>query len=367
MDLGTGELTYKNGTTVITGTFPGVGLPDTKGAYNFTSFYLGTGITLSFKADRLNRPVQFLTQLDATILGTFNVNGSNAIGIAGGAGGPGGYTGGSGGTSSTTAGSPGAGPLGGDGGASTSIYPKGGGLFKANQQLIPLYGGSGGGGGFGGNGANGGGGGGGALLLASSGTITITGSINAKGGESSASGSGGAVRLIANTITGTGAINVSYGPCGYYSSTYCGSSGYVRTEATQNLHTNISGTSDYSRTTTPTAAFPATGVPSIRVSSINASGTTVTLSNGTGGLVTPPDVTLPSFQTSIVVNVVATNVPGNTPFTVRVAPVDGTSNIYKATTYPGTLDVTGKTGSVTITTLPAGTSVINVFSTFLAP
>ena len=88
--------------------------------------------------------------------------------------------------------------------------------------IIPLVGGSGGGGGASVNNNRGGaaGGGGGAILIASSGTITISGSITSRGGAGNAGnaggggGSGGAIRLIANTISGAGNLNAAGGPAG---------------------------------------------------------------------------------------------------------------------------------------------------------
>ena len=77
--------------------------------------------------------------------------------------------------------------------------PGAGGREYGNDPLIPLFGGSGGGGGnsvsqFGG----GGGGGGGAILIASSGKITLTGSILAVGGRAA-----GIASLPSGTTTAT--------------------------------------------------------------------------------------------------------------------------------------------------------------------
>ena len=156
--------------------------------------------------------------------------------------GPGGYSGGVG-SFGTSPAQPGNGPGGGptgfiDGGAANGCRPsltgRGGG-FTGNQFLVPLIGGSGGGGIGGATGAAGGG----AILIASSTSIAVTGSVNANGGSGDASGpsgsgSGEAIRLAANLIGGNGALTALEGPF----STDCvrstaGGDGIVRLEASQ--------------------------------------------------------------------------------------------------------------------------------------
>jgi hypothetical protein len=101
-----------------------------------------------------------------------------------------------------------------------------------NLRVLPLVGGSGGG--SYGSGAHGGAAGGGALLLATTGTLTIDGSISAEGGNGAVTyfsdaragaGAGGAVRLIAESIGGGGAILAKGGP------TVRGGDGRIRIEA----------------------------------------------------------------------------------------------------------------------------------------
>jgi hypothetical protein len=363
MDLGSGNLTYKDAQGVNLGTGT-VGTPDNAGVYNFTTFNLPAGINLTFTPDSLNRPVQFLDSGDVTIAGNMGLTGQSSQGKKGGAGGPGGFNGGDGGgdtTSTTLAGGSGAGPSGGVGwGTSVS---GGGGLLIANQQLTPLFGGSGGGGGLGNvaDPGDGGGAGSGSLLLASNGTITLNGGIYANGGNgsqnnrsdrSSGSGSGGAVRLVANTVKGSGTINVSGGSSVWGS----GGAGFVRIEAFNNTGINVVGASSFLRPTTPSAAIP-TNLPSLRITSIG--GVTVP-ANGTGGLPSQPDISFSQTQTgTVLLNVATSGIPINTTFNVRVAPTDG--KYGGISTFTGTTSSTGGSASIS---LPQGTSIVDVYAAF---
>lgn len=365
MDLGSGNLTYKDaqGGNLGTGT---VGTPDNAGVYNFTTFNLPAGINLTFTPDSLNRPVQFLDSGDVTIAGNMGLTGQSSQGKKGGAGGPGGFNGGDGGgdtTSTTFSGGSGAGPAGGVGWGNN--IAGGGGLLIANQQLTPLFGGSGGGGGQGNvaDPGDGGGGGSGSLLLASNGTITLSGGIYANGGngsqnyrydKSSGGGSGGAVRLVANTVKGSGTINVSGGTSAYGSAQ--GGAGFVRIEAFSNTGINVVGASSFLRPTTPSAAIP-TNLPSLRITSIG--GVTVP-ANGTGGLPAQPDISFSQTQTgTVLLNVATSGIPINTTFNVRVAPTDG--KYGGISTFTGTTSASGGSASIS---LPQGTSIVDVYAAF---
>jgi hypothetical protein len=173
----------------------------------------------------LSGPIYWLATGAVTISGTLDLSGDSGhadtnvtsarVPAAGGAGG---YSGGVGGA--LVAGSPnlpvpqpGDGPGGGVAPTAAGTANGGNGSFTGSQYLIPLIGGSGGGGGshgvadgfFGGGGS----GGGGAILIASSVSITLGGTIKANGGapgggsnaDAGGAGSGGAVRLIAPTIS----------------------------------------------------------------------------------------------------------------------------------------------------------------------
>jgi hypothetical protein len=374
MDLGSGNLTYKNaqGGDLGTGT---VGAPDTAGVYNFTTFNLPAGVYLTFTPDSLNRPVQFLDSGDVTIAGTLSVSGQSSQSKKGGAGGPSGFNGGDGGgdtTSTAFPGSPGAGPAGGRGYNSQVQSSRPGSLLVSNQQLIPLFGGSGGGGGQGDVVAPGygGGGGGGALLIASSGTVTLSGTINAVGGNDfynggnglaiSCPGSGGALRLVGTTVAGSGSVNVSGGNTLYQNNNYCpGNNGFVRIEGFTNTGINIVGASNFLRPTIPSPAIPS-NLPSIKIASI---GGIAAPANGTGGIPTQPDITFSQPQTgTVLLNVATSGIPINTTFTVRIAATEGKySNGGEVTTFTGTTSATGGSASIS---LPQGTSIVDVYAAF---
>lgn len=209
------------------------------GILQYTSINIPAGVTVTFKKNVLNTPVQLLVSGDATVAGIIDIRGGagKATGTAGdgnqaddglpGLGGPGGFDGGRGGREDAQSrvevirGGAGLGPGGGFGGyerGDSSCFGGayhhrygGGGAFagaggaygQANctstpvdqrfevakaygsAALVPLIGGSGGGGARGNTvyPGSGGGGGGGAILIAASGTLTITGTITASGGH----------------------------------------------------------------------------------------------------------------------------------------------------------------------------------------
>ena len=197
--------------------------PDGDGVYNFTTITVNSGTTLQIQGDKVNRPVYWRASGAVLIAGVLDLSGASG----GGSGdlsirrqvaipGAGGYAGGAGGNLSPllvpTAGE---GPGGGSGGSNcinANIVCGHGGTFTGNHYLFPLVGGSGG------EGANtsyaSGGAGGGAILIASSTSIAVTGSILARGGQGAAvfngfgdtnhqiggGGSGGAIRLVAPVV-----------------------------------------------------------------------------------------------------------------------------------------------------------------------
>jgi hypothetical protein len=243
------------------------------GIFNYTTVNIPAGVTVKFVRNPAgpSLPAILLATGDVTIAGTIDVSGGDSLpsgaGLTGdrtlpGLAGPGGFDGGRGGRteSSRTAGNglgPGAGGGGdaiasccgnspqGGGGAGYAVAGShnafgtqpgntglGGGVYGSNL-LTPLIGGSGGGGGAGGAtadgfGGTGGGGGGGAILIASSGTVVLTGSILAGGGNAGSvsgavggqlpggggGGSGGAIRIVASKFNGAGTLSVVGGSGG---------------------------------------------------------------------------------------------------------------------------------------------------------
>ncbi|MBI2926951.1 MAG: hypothetical protein HYY24_14750 [Verrucomicrobia bacterium] len=207
------------------------------GVWNFTSITVPAGVSVRFKKNAANTPVQWLATENVLINGALDLNGANGIGgtVATGneaPGGPGGFAGGLGGSpgAPTFAGTPGQGPGGGRPG--TSAGQQGGDARYAGvygtAYLQPLIGGSGGGGGAANSGALGGngGGGGGAIVISSSRDITVNGAIYAFGGDRSHNGasyggfgSGGGIRLVADRISGSGTLRADGGRIrleGYY-------------------------------------------------------------------------------------------------------------------------------------------------------
>lgn len=365
-----------------------VPLPET-GVFNFTTINIPTGVTVKFTRNATNTPVTMFASGNVTIAGTVDLNGGagasgtsgTTIGPNGGVGGPGGFDGGDGGDGIiTTGGGAGLGPGGGGGGISGNSSGAGGGFALAGSSgtggvpaggaaygtpsLLPLIGGSGGGGGavtsFGMTGG-GGGGGGGAVLIASSGTLTFTGTLAAQGGTSGYSpygahgggGSGGAVRLVATTITGSGgSISVS-GGYGYLLS---GSVGRIRIEA-------FTSTATINLTQTSSIAQPGVlALPNGLGLAITSVAGVATPTSPTGSFATP-DITLPADTANpMTITLAASNIPLGTTVTVTVKPIDGSATTATSTPLGGTLEASTATASLTIATNQP--SVISASATF---
>lgn len=217
--------------------------------------------------------------------------------------------------------------------------------------LQPLVGGSGGGGGAGASnfGGSGGGGGGGAMLLAVSGTLNLTGLIEAKpgaGGSVSGTGvgsyggygSGGSVRIVTTTMSGSGQIYTS--------------SGRVRIEADNTT---------YSGATSPTyvADSPApvflSNVPSLKI--VNIGGSAVP-ANPTG----VADLTFPAnLVNPVTISLTTTNVPVGNTVLVKVIPANGPAIEAVSPAITGT-NASG-TASVSVS-LPQGPSTLQAMTTY---
>jgi hypothetical protein len=358
------------------------------GTFNFTTVTIPAGVTVTFAKNAANTPVTILATGDVTINGTLSVGGGDGgpslaalpnpqVGL----GGPGAYNGGAGGNPgavNVASGPGGAGlGIGSGGGGSTnqgcgSFASAGcGGSFPtAIPTLLPMLGGSGGGGGGGRVGAGSvgysggaGGGGAGSIVIASSGTITVNGSLIANGGRGGngapeayggGGGSGGGIRLVANAIAGNGGIGATGGAPGTTCCAFAGGSsggnGIVRLE---------SFAFTYSGSVLPGASFSTPGLvvppglPSLTIASIGGSAPPA---NPAGNFSTV-DVALPSTVTNPVpVVVTATNIPVPTGVTVQARPQFG-----DVTSTNGTLSGSKASSSATINvTLPSGVSVIQV-------
>jgi hypothetical protein len=389
-----GALTPPTGTTTLA-------VPPS-GVFNFTTVNIPAGATVKLTRNAANTPVTVLATGSVTIAGIIDIRGADGafaklnatvVGSNAGIGGPGGFDGGSGAAAvvSTIAGS-GLGPGGGLGAGSPSGGGGGGfllagsigkgtgagsgGVAYGTASLLPLGGGSGGGGGGASapNTGGGGGGGGGALLIASSGTITLTGQIQAQGGTgggiagagvaAGGGGSGGAVRLIATSIAGAnGTINVAGGSGGALTTLVeggAGSPGRVRVEAfTNTLSLNLGTSSIGVLSSGAPTSVALSNAPSLRIATVGG----VAVPAAPTGSFTLADVVLPaSVANPVTIGLAATNIPVGTTVTVTVKGLYGDVSTV-STPLTGTL--AASTASVSVTVPTNQPSVIGASASFL--
>ncbi|MET3930832.1 hypothetical protein ABIE51_002719 [Lysobacter sp. OAE881] len=397
------------------------------GILNYTTINIPAGVTVKFKRNAANTPAYILASGDVTIAGTLDVRGTDgkATGTYGdgaqaddglpGEGGPGGFSGGRGGRSDAqlrgtiVRGGAGLGPGGGPGGieGENGCTPEGGyykypgtgggyansayryystyncaanygpvGLSYGSTLLQPLAGGSGGGGGRGGTNfpGSGGGGGGGAVLIASSGTLRITGSIDATGGDGAghagtgtggqgAGGSGGAIRLVATTVAGNGSVLANGGCINYNNSRrqYCGydgrnnyggSEGRIRIEGES---ITFSGTSQPTFVRGDIGPVFIANAPALRISAV-AGQAVAAVPTGSN------DVSLPASTTGpVVVTFETTNVPVGNTVQLRVVPVNGMPSEAISPAITGT--TASGTAQVSVV-LPQGSSTLQATTTY---
>lgn len=387
--------TFSSGSTGADGPFApattqSIAVPNS-GVFNFTTVNIPSGVTITFTRNSSNKPLIILASGDVVIAGTIIIDGKpgNSNG-SGGFGGPGGFNGGSGGYGfdQSFAGVPGDGPGAGGGGISsaTTNLPGGGGgagygtAGAAGQTgavsgqagprfgavtILPLIGGSGGGGGGSRPNDRGGagGGGGGAILIASSGSITLGGTIFARAGNGGSGnaggggGSGGAVRLIANTITGGGNLNVSGGSGGGPNYSYpggAGGQGYVRLEAYD--YSNFTGSTTPSNIISFAFPHPITppNSPALRIASVGGVNTPAAPQGSLQGV---PDVIVPSSQPNpLTVALEGANLPLGTIVQVTVTPSTGARTTVQSNGLAGSESASTASAGVT---LPGGISVVS--------
>jgi hypothetical protein len=290
----------------------------------------------------------------------------------GGVGGPGGFPGGDGAyqlVNLASDGGDGLGPGGGRGGTASPPAHGEGARFLGSFDLLPLVGGSGGGGGasltnaFGCQGG-GGGGGAGAILIAANGTITLNGSIWARGGSASFSscgthgghGGGGAVRLVAHAIKGTGSIDALRGGGSLEGA------GAVRLEALS--ITLPAGSTNPIATRAPAPGpLALAGAPSVAITAVGGQPVPTPPRGITGAI----DVTLPSAG---VVNIDfrTTTVPSGTLVDVSVKPrVGGSGLTLRAPLNPANCNAAGVCVGAVAVDLPSGAYVIEARATFQRP
>lgn len=327
---------------------------DGDNVYHFTTINIPANVTVKLTAPRLNyAPVWWLASGAVMIDGTLDLSGDPGHG--GGVAatrtislpGPGGYPGGVGGSGDagfTRGFGPGGAVSPGFGGSYATVgnfSPVS--LLYGNLFILPLIGGSGGAG----NGAvgqygGGGGAGGGAILIASSISIRVNGSIRSHGGDAGlvpagnnhpgGAGSGGAIRLLAPVLQGSGSLSVAGGAAqpGYGTT---GGFGRIRLEAFRYESLPATNGSFRAVTLSPQAIFlPAHGVQSVRVSTVDG----VAVPVDAGGSFLLPDVTI-NKSTPVVMTLQAANIPLGTVVNLRIFSEGGADQILSSTPLTGTL------------------------------
>jgi len=343
------------------------------GILNYTTMNIPSGVTVRIASNLSNTPAFILVQGDAVIDGVIDISGVDGDSVSSNP--AGGFAGG---TPIVGASSNGQGPGGGAGAvaanraANGGSYGSPGGIGTSNDgpaaptygstTLQPLLGGSGGGSNLSSAIAAvyRGGGGAGGLLLAVSGTLTLTGSIDASGGAGEplvsinsryggGGGSGGGVRLIATTLAGNGMIQIDggQGGLGGFGRGGNGGTGRARLEADVFNFTG-SVTPNIVATSAPLPVFAA-NLPSIRITAVGGSAVPA---NPIG----ENDVILPSSITNpVTVEFAATDVPLGSTVELSVAPTSGASTTVVSAGLTGT--VANSTDSVQAT-LPQGSSIL---------
>ena len=407
----TAAIAYESGSTGSDGAFsPQVDtvVPlSADGVFNYTTINIPNGVTVTYERNATNTPVVILASGNVTIAGTLDVSGDAGadVGAQGdgnlgddglpGVGGPGGFDGGAGGTLTGLLGGNGLGPGGGSGairlfttgrgcsggaggytdrgGRSTDCASSGdpsSAPIYGSVEIQPLIGGSGGGGGYSGASfvGGGGGGGGGAILISSSGTISVTGNLLARGGDGGipngassggqgGGGSGGAIRLIATTIDGNGVISAAGGttirqPLFTRPQGFDASVGRVRLEA-ENL-TRTAATIPAAIVSGPQEQFLA-NIPAIRI--LRVAGIDVP-ANPTGS----SDVVIPEATTNPVqVEFATTNIPVGNTVELTLTPQFGSS----AEAISGAITGTDESGTAGVNIdIPDGPSTLSAQVTF---
>ncbi|MGE5245128.1 MAG: hypothetical protein ACM3SQ_12940 [Betaproteobacteria bacterium] len=339
-----------------------------------------------FTRNQANTPVTILASGNVTIgtsvtlhlTGDGGTGGSNGGAGVGGLGGPGGFRGGDGAyqaVNGTTDGGAGLGPTGGASGLASGTTRGGDGTFFGLPELLPLVGGAGGGGGASFStslncAGGGGGGGGGAILIASNGTISISGALLADGGgagtpsnggcaTTAGAGSGGAIRLVADTIAGTGALYARGGGIPFVASS-SGKSGIIRLEAITDTLPPGNTDPPASRTTVPGPIVNPFS-PTVVVTTVAGQAVPTPATGNMAGV----DVVIPAPGPAEI-DLGTSGVPGGTVVEVVVKPRVG-SGVLTLNTTLSNCDTAGNCIAAVTPTLAAGAYVIEARATFQTP
>lgn len=360
----------------VTGTWDqagtGVGVYDASKwavVYKFSSVNIPAGVTVSFSNHPTGAPVVWLVNGNVTINGTINLSAASSPGAATFAQpGPGGFRGG---TSTPRTG--GLGPGGGQyaggeygngGGFGTVGLGGAGGNVYGSADLVPLIGGSGGAAGSN-YGYGWGGAGGGAILIVSTGTITLNGTIIANGSQSEANvggigqgggigggGSGGGIRLVADVLTGSpsSALTSISNPTNASRADFVrGGAGRIRTEANTDT-LPIPGNPQRSIATVGTTArlWPTAAEPKVTAVSL-----------GTEPVPSDPRAQLVFANTDVeilggpvpIITIDCENVPVNSTVTVRLVPA-AVGGSYDVRTVTATFQSGDQTSSTWTAQMP---------------
>jgi hypothetical protein len=301
--------------------------------FKYSSVTINAGATLKFKNHRSRAPVVWLVSGNVTIDGTLSLDGQPGVDFPRlPEPGPGGFRGGmyfADGIGMGSGFGPGGG-LRGDwsvGGSYGTLGAKNGtgpaSPTYGNPSLIPLIGGSGGGAhnGRDNNNPYGGGAGGGAMLLASTGTVSVTGEIRSNGGYGrTAGGSGGGIRLVASTLSGSGKINAVGGMINGWN---IGGQGRIRIE-------RVSSSSNFAVIPSPSVLqltdnstaliWPPSTAPQVEIVSIGGNPAPIDPSASFDNL--PPDFVIADVTTTPVI-IKTTNVEQAAQVKVRATPRTG--------------------------------------------
>lgn len=335
--------------------------------FKYTCVDIPSYVTIKFKNHPSRAPVVWLVSGTVNIAGTVNLDGAWNAGTGGAIPepGPGGFRGG--GAYNTAGFGPGGGWFWRDGSDCETPGSYGGQGYTSrgdcglpptygNNRIIPLIGGSGGSQDWG----NGGGGaGGGAILIASTSTITYSGTIRAWGGDGASNfdASGGAIRLVANAVADVGSGNLQAIGGGGSGGEY-GGKGRIRIEAnTINLVriTNPGYTLDSVGSTATLWPTDVGNAPSVRIVSVSGQ---IAPTDPRASLDFPgADVTVPDDGAQLVV-IDALYVPMDWTVRVRAVPKGRTDSpaVYAA---PISGDETHSTWQATLPLL-SGFTVLQV-------
>jgi hypothetical protein len=311
------------------------------GVLNYTTINVPAGRILAFKRNLQNTPAYLLAQGPVTVQGAIIVSS-----LGGREPGPGGFWGGAW-SYPPGVGLPGFGP-----GAGPQPNGSRDAKWIGPLSLVPAIGGSGGSGGgcdsfphVGHDGT----GGGGAIVIASSASVTVTGSISANGGSfffnpgcggNSAwgFGSGGSIRLIGNTVTVSGTLS-AVGGCNLVGCGVGPEKGVIRLEAPSGTLA-FTGSADPAAVLSPINPVVVGSTPT-SLSIISVGGYPVP--SHSGQRFDTVDLLLPvQLPDPINVVVAATNIPLGTSVGINF----GTGN--SGTVTPGTLTGSLSSSSATV-------------------